>query len=301
MQVMTYALVATALMNAVATILQRLGVEDAPPETTLHWSLIRYAIHRKVWLAGFAGLTAGFLLQATALHYGTLSVVQPILTLELPFLVAILGFWIHKHLTYREWAGSFCAAAGLAAFLIFASPQPGSGTPSLATWALVAGSVTAVTAIAVCLTLVGSPAWQATMFGVAAAVMFAFTASLIKQVTDDLATGWSGLFLNWHVYAMAATGILGVFLTQNAFHVGPVTASQAALVIVDPLVSIAIGITLFGDQIQTSGPRGVFESLALIVMFTGGFFLARSPLVAIAREEESDGDGSDQLRARQPL
>jgi drug/metabolite transporter (DMT)-like permease len=288
---MAYALaVGTALMNAVTTILQRLGVEEAPPETTLRWSLITYAVHRKVWLAGFAGLIVAFLLQATALHYGTLSVVQPILTLELPFLVAILGFWIHKRLSWREWSGALAAAGGLAAFLALASPTPGGETPTLISWGLVSFSVVAATAVAVGLALVGSPAWRAAMFGVSAAIMYAFTASLIKQTTNDLAMGWSALFLHWHVYAMAAAGLMGVFLTQNAFHAGPVTASQAALVIVDPLVSIAIGVSLFGDEIQTSGARGELESLALIVMCAGGLFLARSPLVATVREEE-DAEG----------
>jgi drug/metabolite transporter (DMT)-like permease len=287
---MAYALaVGTALMNAVATILQRLGVEAAPPETTLHWSLISYAIRRKVWLAGFVGIIFGFLLQASALHYGTLSQVQPVLTLELPFLVAILGFWIHKRLSWREWVGALTAAGGLAGFLVIASPSPGHGMPHLETWGLVSFAVLAATAAAVGLALIGSPAWRAAMFGVAAAVMFAFTAALIKQVTNDLTAGFFTIFEHWHVYAMAAAGLAGVFLVQNAFHAGPVTVSQAALVIVDPLASIAIGIGLFGDQIQTGGARGVAESLGLVVMCIGGLFLARSPLVATVREEEVDG------------
>jgi len=130
--------------------------------------------------------------------------------------------------------------------------------------------------------------------------MFAFTASLIKQVTNDLTAGFFTIFLHWHVYAMAAAGLVGVFLVQNAFHAGPVTASQAALVIVDPLASIAIGISLFGDQIQTSGARGVAESLALLVMCAGGAFLARSPLVATVREEETDGERPAPLRGDFP-
>ena len=68
-----------------------------------------------------------------------------------------------------------------------------------------------------------------------------------------------------------------MFLAQNAFHAGPVTASQSTLVIVDPLVSIAIGIGLFGDHVQTAGGRLVGEVLAMIVLFAGVFSLTRSP------------------------
>ena len=45
--------VGAALANALTTILQRLGVEQAPAEHTLRLSLLAYALRRKVWLAGF--------------------------------------------------------------------------------------------------------------------------------------------------------------------------------------------------------------------------------------------------------
>jgi len=289
--------VGTALMNAVTTILQRLGVEEAPKESTLRLSLIKYAIHRKVWLAGCVGLVLGFVLQATALHFGTLSTVQPVLTLELPFLVAILGFWFHKRLTWREWSGALAAAGGLAGFLAIASPSPGGQLPSLRTWGLVAFAVIAATAVAVGLARVGPPPWRALMFGTSAAIMFAFTASLIKEVTDELAADWYTIFLHWYFYAMAVAGLTAVFLVQNAFHSGPVTASQAALVIVDPLASIAIGISLFGDEIQTAGARGVLESIALLVMCAGGLFLSRSPLVTeVHQQEEASSPGLGSFR-----
>ena len=55
-------------------------------------------------------------------------------------------------------------------------------------------------------------------------------------------------------------GALAVFLAQNAFHAGPIVASQSTLVLVDPLASILIGIGLFGDNLQTTrrlgAPRG---------------------------------------------
>ena len=43
--------VAAALANALTSVLMRLGVETAPPETTLKLSLIAYAVRRKVWIA----------------------------------------------------------------------------------------------------------------------------------------------------------------------------------------------------------------------------------------------------------
>jgi drug/metabolite transporter (DMT)-like permease len=284
---MVYVLaIAGALSNALTTILQRLGVEDAPAEDSLHFRLIAYAVHRKVWLLGCVGLIAGFLLQAFALHVGRLTIVQPILTLELPFLVAILAFWFRKRLSWKEWTGAIVATGGLAAFLAVAVPTGGDLVPGLRSWGVAAFAVILGTAILVGLAQFGPPAWRAAAFGAAAAVMFAFTAALIKQMTADFHPAWYMFLTQWHCYAMAVTGLVAVFLAQNAFHAGPITASQAALVIVDPLASIGIGVGLFGDTIHTSGSRAPLEIAAMAALFAGAFVLSRSPLISHIRSEE---------------
>jgi drug/metabolite transporter (DMT)-like permease len=282
--------VAAAFSNAITTILQRMGVETAPAETTLRFSLIAYAVKRKVWLAGFVGMICGFLLQFLALHFGRLSQVQPILTLELPFLVAILGIWFGHRLGWHEWLGAVLAAGGLATFLAVAQPGGGLQHPDLGDWLLVSAIVVATCLVAVGLAQVGPLAWRAAMFGVSAAVMFAFTAAIIKQMNTDIISGWGGVFVAWPPYALAASGLAAMFLAQNAFHAGPITASQSTLVLVDPLASIAIGIGLFGDQLQTGGARGPFEAIGLVVLAFGVFSLARSPLVAGVKSEEEAGE-----------
>jgi len=62
-----------ALANALTSIFQRMGVEKAPESATLRLRLIVYAVHKRVWLLGFALMIVSFLLQATALHLGRLS------------------------------------------------------------------------------------------------------------------------------------------------------------------------------------------------------------------------------------
>lgn len=280
--------VMAALANAMTTILQRLGVETAPAESTMRWRLISYAVRRKVWLAGFVMLIAGFLLQFTALHFGRLTSVQPILTLELPFLVAILGLWFRHSLGWREWAGSVTAAASLATFLILASPSGGNQLPNLTDWVFVSISCVGLAAIAVLLTRIGPPVWRAAMFGVSAAIAYALCAAFQKETNLQIQQGWSTVFVHWAPYALAAAGLAGVFLSQNAFHAGPITASQTTLVIVDPLVSIAIGISLFGDRLITSGVRGPGEAVALLVLFVGVWSLTGSPLVANVKSEGED-------------
>jgi drug/metabolite transporter (DMT)-like permease len=287
---MAYVLaVGAALANAITTILQRIGVESAPKNASMHLALITHAIHKRVWVFGMVLMVASFGLQATALAHGRLSIVQPVLTLELPILVIILVVWFGQRIGWHEVVGASAAVVGLAAFLAVASPTGGDQVPNVRTWGLAAIAGIGAIAISVGVARKGkSPAWRAAWFGTSAAISYAFTAAFAKQVTEQIGVRWYSPFQSWQLWGMAFAGILGIFLTQNAFHAGPVTASQSTLVIVDPICSLLLGIGLFGDNLQTGGARGPFESIALIVLFGGVYFLARSPLVATVRSEEEE-------------
>jgi hypothetical protein len=95
-------------------------------------------------------------------------------------------------------------------------------------------------------------------------------AAFVKQTVDVLAhSGVFGLLTHWPLYAMIGTGVLGTVLLQGAYAVGPLAASQATLLIVDPLASIALGIELFGEQLNT-GPGYVFGAVASLAVLGAG-------------------------------
>lgn len=272
--------VCAALANALTSILQRMGVENAPASATLRLRLMAYAVRHRVWLAGFGLMTLSFVLQATALHLGRLSEVQPILTIELLFLVVILGTWFQFAIGWRELLGSAGAALGLSGFLLFAAPGGGNGQPTGVEWGEVGGACALAVVVGVFLALRGPRWWRAAMFGFAGAVGYAFAAACTKEVTRYAAQDWVSIFWHWETYGLAVSGALAVFLAQNAYHAGPIAASQSALVLVDPLASILIGIVLFGDDLRTRGAWGPLEALSLLVMFGGGLLLSHSPLVS---------------------
>jgi hypothetical protein len=295
---MVYVLaVAAALSNALTSVFQRMGVEDAPEETTMRLSLLAHAVRRGVWLLGFGFMVCSFLLQAFALHIGRLSVVQPILTMELLFLVAILGTYFRFSISIREWVGASAIAFGLSGFLYFAAPGGGDEVPTNLGWVVVGGCTCFLIALTVVATRWGPRWWKAAMFGSAAAITYAFTAALIKTVSNYAANDWVRMFEHWQTYGVAVFGLLGLFLTQNAFHAGPLAASQSTLVLVDPLVSICLGIALFGDSLRTSGPYGPLEAVSLLVMFMGAVFLSNSPLIT-GMKSEGTGVEYDEMLSR---
>ena len=76
-------------------------------------------------------------------------------------------------------------------------------------------------------------------------------------------SGIIGVLTHWPLYAMIATGVLGTVLLQAAYAVGPLAASQATMLIVDPLASIMLGLELFGETLST----GLGSVLGIIVSF----------------------------------
>src|ERR1700721_893802 len=199
---MVYVLaVLAALSNALTSVFQRMGVEDAPEESTMRLSLMAPAIRRGVGLLGFGFMVCAFLLQAFALHIGKLSVVQPILTMELLFLVFILGTYFRFSISIREWVGAGAIAIGLSGFLFFADPGGGEQVPTNLGWIVVGGCASALIVLTVIATRWGPRWWKAAMFGTSAAISYAFTAALIKVVSDYAATNWVTLFVHWQTNA----------------------------------------------------------------------------------------------------
>ena len=279
-----------ALANALSAIFQRIGVQNAPDDTVMSVRLIRHAFSNAIWFLGLAMIAVGFLFQAGALHFGQLSSVQPLVTTELLFLVLILGVWFHYHLGWREWGGSLAAAGGLATFLVVAAPGGGAVNPTRHSWIVVFVVIGVASAGCAALGYVGPRWFRAAMFGSAGSVLFALSAALTKQFTSLISLGWSHVFTDWVPYALVATGVAGLFLIQSSFHAGPITASQAAITIVDPVVSVVIGIYLFHDRLQTGGWRLPVEVVAIVVVVIGVMVLCTSPLVAGAKDESGKGD-----------
>ncbi|MCL4445333.1 MAG: DMT family transporter [Actinobacteria bacterium] len=287
-----------AFANALTSVLQRMGVESAPNASEMKLSLLTHAVRKGVWLLGFAVMIASFVFQGVALHIGRLSQVQPILTTELLFLVVILAVWFRFKVGVKEWLGAAAAAVGLAGFLTIAEPRGGNRLPTTSEWILTAVLCGVAITIAILLTRTGPRWWRAAMFGSASAVGFAFTASLTKVVTNYVANDWVTVFRHWETYGLATSGVLSVFLAQNAYHAGPIAASQSTIVLLDPLASIFIGISLFGDQLRTAGAAGPLEALSLLIMFVGAASLSRSPLISGMKGDDPQYHEMLSLRGR---
>jgi drug/metabolite transporter (DMT)-like permease len=232
-------------------------------------------VRQPAWLLGalFLGGTFGF--QALALYFGPLAVVQPVLVLELIFALGLRAFFLHDEIAPRTWSAALMICLGLAAFLVAAAPGEGSGVPDASQWLLSVGTWGLAVVALLLLARRGSPGRRAALFGAATAVVWSVDAAFVKQSVDALASGGvPGLLTHWAFYAMVATGVLGTVLLQGAYAAGPLAASHSALLIVDPLASIALGAELFHEQLRTSPGYLLGGVISLAVLAAGVVMLS---------------------------
>jgi drug/metabolite transporter (DMT)-like permease len=301
--VLTYALaVLAACANAVSSVLQRKANERVPQRENMSLRQIKRLLHQPVWFGGILAIIAGFLLQASALGTGQLSVVEPVLVLELPFTLILASWLFRQRLGPREWLPTAAITAGLAGLLYLLAPS-GGGPPQLQWYGWLAG-VGGNLVLVGCLVLLarhgsiryarkdssgerGGP-FRAAMLAAAAGTTFGLTAALMKAMTETFDEGLGHLLTSWPVYAMVATGALGMFLTQSALNAGRLIAAQPGLTLSDPLISVLWGVMAFHEQVR-QGWYILGQVACAGVIVAGVVMLARAPLLS---EDESGGEES---------
>lgn len=269
-----------ACCNALANVLQRKAALDIPDEAQLRPRLLGYLLRRPIWYGAMVALLGGFLFQATALDADRLALVQPLLITELPLTLLLAGAVFRRGLGSREWLAIAGLSVGLALLLGFADPSEGHATAPESHWLLmISAAAAAMSTLLIAATAAGHGGARAALFGVASGIGFGLTAAFIKATTALLDEGLPGLLTSWPPYAMIAAGATSLFLAQNAYQAGPLGAAQPAITITDPLVSVALGVALFDEQLR-GGLAMVPEFIGVALIVAGTVMLARSPLVA---------------------
>jgi drug/metabolite transporter (DMT)-like permease len=267
-----------ATANALASVLQRRAARTAPAAHTFRLSLFADLLRDPGWLGGIAALIAAFALQAAALSMAGLTLVQPVLSAELPITMILLAAVAPCGLRGVPWTGVGLLTAGLVGLLVAASPRAGVREPG--TWSWIVACVICVGGVAllVVAALVARGAVRGVLFGVASSVSFALTAALMKEVTELFGDGLAATAASWELYGMAAAGLAALFLLQNALQSGSLVAVQPALTVTDPVASILLGIGLFGERIRT-GPWVAVEVIGVLLIALGSIGLSRSPVL----------------------
>jgi len=282
--VVLLALIAAAFFG-VSSVLMHTEARAAPADQALRPSLLVHLARRPAWLAGMGAQIVGFALLATALEMGSISVVQAIapvaLLLALPLAARVSG----KHLRRADWIGAGATIVGLAIALVVADPATGRAIPTTAGWVGLLG-LSAVVTVAL---LIAAPrldgAGHAVALATAAGIVLGLNVVFTKAAATHFDHGIVEGLTAWETYGVAIAGLGGLLLMQSAFQAGAIEWSLPTLTVINPVLSIAVGLILLDETIAAHGAALVLLVVSLAVMVWGVVSLARSPALVAIHEQ----------------
>lgn len=235
--------------------------------------------HRPIWLAGVCAVVAGFSLHILALGNGPITLVQPVMVVELPLTLLLGSRLLGARLARRDWAAVVGVAVGLAGLLLALAPSSGDvAQVKLPIWlGGIASTLVAVGAL-IGMSRQCSSRTSALFLGAASGVGFGLTAVLAKAVTAAFGRGLVGVLTSWQTYLLLAVGPATFFLLQNALKAGSLMASQPAMLLANPIVATTWGIVVFGEHVRTGGWLAM-AFVALVLIVVGVVLLTSSPLL----------------------
>jgi hypothetical protein len=244
------------------------------------------------WILGLLLLVAGMAMNAVALVTAPLTVVQPIGAIALVITTIVnskdQGLSINRATVV---AISACVT-GSALFVVLAVTATQENHH-----VSYSDELTVVLLLALAVGLFGTLALlfkhrvSAFIYIIGAGVLFGFVAVLTRIIGKHLLdpNGLGLLNVQWYsVVAIAAAGGLGSWFVQSAYSGGPPDLVIAGLTVIDPIVGIAIGITILGElrpdvHAVTAVAMGTAATLAIV----GVIALSRHHPEVIKRKKDA--------------
>jgi drug/metabolite transporter (DMT)-like permease len=287
---------AASLCTATASVCQRFGARSSEAKGFDIWLLFRLA-RQPVWLLGIASMILGFVFQVSALRFGPLALVQPILALELLFVFAYMTIIGSRRVKPRDWLAAVAMSVGIGLFLGIASPSGGQLHAPGSSWWLAGVIFGGIVLLALAVAFghgrrpSASSSRRAAVLGAATGISWGFVAAVIKEFSSHLGDGIGAIVSSWSLYALIVVGAATLLLASHALAAGPLAASQPGFTILDPLSASLLGLFLFGEHMRAGAIDLAGEGLALAVLIAGVSALSHSHLIVGEDEPIAGEDG----------
>ena len=231
------------------------------------------------WLLGTGLSFVGMLLHATALHWGSIALVQPLLLMGVVLAIPLRAAMERKLPRAQEVRAVAITVAGLAIFLSSVTLTPGDAAPrrDVALASTVLGLLLAIVAAS------AGRRWcrerdrlHAGLLGATAGFLFGVSAGMLKLVGADLGARHLPIGqLSVLVGAFVGVGILGTAINQRAYQIAPLAFSMPVVNVTGVLVAIVFGAVVFGEVPGHSSGGMVVQLLGLGTLAIGLREIAR--------------------------
>jgi len=202
---------------------------------------------RPWWVLGTLMLGLAILFQLTSLGFAALIVVQPLGVVALVITALVNARVNHVQLDRKTWRAIALCVGGIAMFVTLAAFYATEHVLGGLQLVIVLGVLTGILAILGAAFAIWRKRVGALFYILGAGVLYGFVATLAKAVINRLGNGNFEWLTVLCLVAMLAAAALGGYFVQTAYSVGSPDLVIAGLTVVDPLVAVLIGITVFGE------------------------------------------------------
>nr|WP_246221464.1 DMT family transporter [Phytoactinopolyspora mesophila] len=274
--------IAAATFHASAAVFQEriAGAHSASPARRLGTlRLLRRA--RWWWAVVLTGIASS--LHIVALHFGPLTVVQPLGALTLVLALTLSAALAGRRVVRAEWLGVALTMAGLGLLLHLTTAEgPRIALSSSEVRALTVVAVGIMAGLVVAAMGAKRLVTRSLVHAAAAGVAFGVASAMARTVTVRMSDhGWTEAIAPASAI-MVGLAFGGLLLAQAAYRAG-VGAPLATLTIVNPIVAATIGLQLLGERFVAGAGGAVLAGLAAVVAASGVMLLARNRFIVAPR------------------
>lgn len=275
--------IAAALCLGLGYVLQQRVACTMPISDVLHWRLLLDLMHRPLWWAGIGAMVVGQVLAGLALQLATVAVVEPLLSTNLLFALAVAAALSRQRIRWHEVSGAVLMSAALAVFIAVGNPRssPAPDTSPVA----ISIAVSATAGAVLVLTLIAKKAnlvVESILLSAGAGLLYGFQDAATRAAFVRLDHhGIVGMLLNPWIYLVVGAAALAILLSQSAFKTARLDYSLPPIAAAEPVAGILLGITLLGDVISFSIIGLAAEAASLAAVIGGVVLIGRSETLAV--------------------
>ena len=192
-----------AFFIAIGDVMHQRSAHEITDEPVSHLELFTRLLRDRQWWLGSLVAGAGFALQAAALGFGSVLLVQAILVTSLLFALPINARITRRRVTRWQWLWAALLAASVVVIVTVGNPTAGHSHASLETWTAVV--VVLGPALILCVLgagIVKGPA-SAVLLGFVSGALWGVFAVLTKGVVDRLDDGLWAVIRTPELYVWA--------------------------------------------------------------------------------------------------
>lgn len=283
----------SALCIAVGDVVQQRAAHCITDRSVGNVELLASLLRNKRWWWGTLLLAPSIALQAAALAFGSVLLVQALLLLSVLFALPMSARVWHRRVTVGEcvWAGVLTAA--VIVIVIVGNPQAGRSSASLGTWVAVAAVLGPLLVACVAVGRLRGGALAAVLYAFVSGSLWGVFGVLTKEVDGRFGDGGWAVLRTPELYACLLVALGGIVWSQAAFRAGPLTASMPMLQMSQPVVAAALGVVVLGETLNSG--RGALIALVAAALVMAAAIVKLARVDAAATSDRVDAERDDRV------